>query len=105
MGVWSSLIRAAHARGGRVVVHVFDEITGYAIREAQVGRDVDADTVRRLGEGGALYVVVDYEGGAPTATICHRAQWLRARSRHEIASQPVEAATWRKRDELEITGV
>jgi len=87
---------------GRVVAHILDPITGYSKREVEAGKDIDADTVRRLGENGEVFVVVAYDGGAPTATICKRAQWLRARATQDAIDRDGETSVWRTRQELEI---
>ena len=66
-------------------------------------KDIDADTVRRLGDNGAVFVVVAYDGGTPTATICKRPQWLRAQAQQHAADRNVDASVWGKRQELEIS--
>lgn len=85
-----------------MVAHILDPISGYSSRELRVGRDIDADTVRRLGDDGAVYLVVAYDGGVPTATLCTRAAWLRAQTKQVAEDRVVDAAVWRRRDELEI---
>jgi hypothetical protein len=102
MNLWSTLTRGGAASGSRVIVHILDPIKGASTREVTVGRDVDADTVHRFAEAGALHVVVDYTGGVPSSTVCTRAQWLRMRERQEAAVQEVDPRVWRRRDELDI---
>ena len=75
MSLWSELTRTTFVSSGRVVAHILDPITGYSNRDLQVGKDIDAETVRRLGDNGAVFIVVAYEGGTPTATVCKRARW------------------------------
>lgn len=102
MSLWSALIGTTPGSSGRVVAHILDPITGYSNRDLQVGKDIDADTVRRLGDNGAVFVVVAYEGGTPTATVCKRAQWLRTQAQQRAADQDVDTSVWGKRQELEI---
>jgi len=102
MSLWSALTGTTLGSSGRVVAHILDPITGYSNRDLQVGKDIDADTVRRLGDNGAVFVVVAYEGGTPTATVCKRAQWLRAQTQQRAADQDVDTSVWGKRQELEI---
>lgn len=102
MSLWSALTRRTFGADGRVVAHILDPIAGYSNRDLQVGKDIDADTVRRLGDNGAVFVVVAYEGGSPTATVCKRAQWLRAQAKQAAGDRAVDASVWRKRQELEI---
>ena len=103
MRLWSALTRTTFGAGGRVVAHILDPISGYSNRDLQVGKDIDADTVRRLGDNGAVFIVVAYEGGTPTATICKRPQWLRAQAQQRAAVGDVDASVWGKRQELEIS--
>jgi hypothetical protein len=102
MSLWSALTRTTFGSSGRVVAHILDPITGYSNRDLAVGKDIDADTVRRLGDNGAVFVVVAYEGGTPTATLCKRAQWLRAQAQHHAVDRDVDSSVWGKRQELEI---
>jgi hypothetical protein len=102
MSFWSALTRRTLGSNHRVVAHILDPITGYSNRDLQVGKDIDADTVRRLGDNGAVFVVVAYEGGTPTATVCKQAQWLRAQAEQLAADRDVDASVWGKRQELEI---
>ena len=102
MSLWSALARRTFGSDGRVVAHILDPVTGYSNRDLQVGKDIDADTVRRLGENGEVFVVVAYDGGAPTATICKRAQWLRARAKQDAIDRDGDTSVWRTRQELEI---
>jgi hypothetical protein len=102
MSFWSQAARRTAPSKGRVVAHILDPITGYSNREFQVGKDIAAETVRRLGENGEVFVVVDYDGGVPTATVCRRAQWVRAQARQDDQDRDVVATVWRKREELEI---
>ena len=103
MSLWSALTRKTFGSNGRVVAHILDPITGYSNRDLQVGKDIDADTVRRLGDNGAVFVVVAYERDTCTATVCKRAQWLRAKAKQEAVDRNVDASVWRKREELEIS--
>ena len=102
VSLWSALTRRTFGSNDRVVAHILDPITGYSNRDLQVGKDIDADTVRRLGDNGAVFLVVAYDGGAPTATVCKRAQWLRAQAQHRAADRDIDASVWSKRQELEI---
>ena len=102
MSLWSELTRTTFVSSGRVVAHILDPITGYSNRDLEVGKDIDADTVRRLGENGSVFVVVAYDGGAPSATLCKKAQWLRAKARQDAVEHVVDAKVWHKREELEI---
>jgi hypothetical protein len=102
MSLWSELRRTTFVSSGRVVAHILDPITGYSNRDLQVGKDIDADTVRRLGDNGAVFIVVDYAGGTPTATVCKRAQWLRAQAQQRAAETGLDTTVWGKRQELEI---
>lgn len=88
---------------GRVVAHILDPITGYSNRDLRIGKDIDPDTVRRLGEDGKVFVIVTYDGGVPAANVCKRAQWLRAQAKQEAIGQAADASVWRSRDELEIS--
>jgi hypothetical protein len=103
MSLWRVLTRTTFGSSGRVVAHILDPITGYSNRDLQVGKDIDADTVRRLGDNGAVFVVVSYDGGTPTATICKRPQWLRAQAQQHAAHRDVDVSVWGKRQELEIS--
>ena len=103
MSLWNRLARRTFGSDDRVIAHILDPITGYSNRELQVGRDIDADTVRRLGDNGAVFVVVAYEGGTPTATVCKRPQWLRAQAQQHTADRDVDVSVWGKRQELEIS--
>jgi len=103
MSLWSALSCRTFGSNGRVVAHILDPIAGYSNRDLQVGKDIDADTVRRLGDNGAVFVVVAYEGDTCTATVCKRAQWLRAKAKQDAVDQNVDASVWRKREELEIS--
>ena len=103
MSLWSALARATFASSNRVVAHILDPISGYSSRDLQVGKDIDADIVRRLGDNGAVFVVVAYEGGSPSATVCKREQWLRAQAQQQVAHRDVDASVWSKRQELEIS--
>ena len=103
MSLWSELTRTTFVSSGRVVAHILDPITGYSNRDLQVGKDIDAETVRRLGDNGAVFIVVAYEGGTPTATVCKRAQWLRVQAQQHAADRGVDATVWGKRQELEIS--
>jgi len=102
MSLWSAVTRRKLGSNGHVVAHILDPITGYSNRDLQVGKDIDADTVRRLADNGAVFVVVAYEGGAPSATVCKRTQWLRAKAKQGVVEEDVDAWVWRKREELEI---
>ena len=102
MSLWGAETRRTPGPNGRVVAHILDPITGYSNRDLQVGKEIDPDTVRRLGENGAVFLVVSYEGGVPTATLCTRAQWLKAQAREEASERPIDARVWRKREELPI---
>jgi hypothetical protein len=103
MSLWSALTRSTFGSNGRVVAHILDPITGYSNRDLQVGKDIDADTVRRLGDNGAVFVVVAYEGGSPTATVCKQVQWLRAQAKQNATDRNVDASVWHEREEFEIT--
>jgi hypothetical protein len=59
MSLWSKLTRKTFGSNVRVVAHILDPISGYSNRDLQVGKDIDADTVRRLGDNGAVFVVVE----------------------------------------------
>ena len=100
MSLWSALTRRTFGSNGRVVAHILDPITGYSNRDLQVGKDIEADTVRRLGDNGAVFVVVAYERDTCTATVCKRAQWLRAKAKQDAVNG--DAPAWRQREELEI---
>jgi hypothetical protein len=102
MGLLDTIIGRKTPSAGRVVAHILDPITGYSNRELVVGKDIAADSVRRLGDRGEVFVVVAYDGGAPTATLCTRAQWLRARAKHDPVTPEAGAAAWPRREELEI---
>jgi hypothetical protein len=103
MSLWSALTRRKFGSNDRVVAHILDPITGYSNRDLQVGKDIEADTVRRLGDNGAVFVVVDYQGGTATAIVCKRAHWLRAQAQQHAAERDVDASVWGKRQELEIS--
>jgi hypothetical protein len=102
MGLWSAVLRKPLALHERVVAHILDPIAGYSNRELRVGIDIDPDTVRRLGEDGEIFVVVDYHGGVPTAAIRTRDQWLRAQAKQAAVHVDVDPSVWRKREELKI---
>ena len=102
MNLWSAVTRRKLGPNGHVVAHILDPITGYSNRDLEVGKDIDADIVRRLGDNGAVFVLVDYEGGAPSATVCNKAQWLRAKAKQDVVEKDVDAWVWRKREELEV---
>ena len=103
MSLWSALTRKMFGANDRVVAHILDPITGYSNRDLQVGKDIDGEIVRRWGNNGAVFVVVAYEGGIPTAIICKRAQWLRTQAQQHAADRDVDASVWGKRQELEIS--
>jgi hypothetical protein len=50
-----------------------------------------------------VFIVVAYEGGTPTATVCKRAQWLRVQAQQHAADGGVDTTVWGKRQELEIS--
>ncbi|HTN48657.1 MAG TPA: hypothetical protein VMK32_04425 [Burkholderiaceae bacterium] len=102
MSPWRKIVRSKLGTNDRVVAHILDPITGYANREMLVGKDIDPDTVRRLGDDGDVFVVVDYQGGVPTATVCRRDQWLRVRAKQDATHEDADVAVWRKREELQI---
>lgn len=102
MGLWSALSRTKIGSGDHVVAHILDPIAGYSNRALRVGRDIDPDTVRRLGDQGAVYIVVAYGEGEPTVNVCTRAAWLRAQAKQTSDDRVVDASVWRKRDELKI---
>ena len=103
MSLWSALTQRTFGSKGRVVAHILDPIAGYSNRDLQVGKDIDADSVRRFADNGAVFIVVAYEGGTPTATVCKRAQWLRAQAKQNAAHRDVDASVWGQRHELEIS--
>lgn len=102
MSLWSAVTRSKLSPNGHVVAHILDPITGYSNRDLEVGKDIDADIVRRLGDNGAVFVVVAYEGGAPSATVCKKAQWLRAKAKQDVVEKDVDVRVWRRREELEV---
>jgi hypothetical protein len=102
MSFWSPVTRRRPASKDCVVAHILDPITGYSNRDLRIGRDIDIETVRRLGVGREVFVVVDYEGGVPTATVRTRIQWLRAQAEQDESQRPVDASVWRRREELKI---
>ena len=102
MGIWNAVTRRKRGPKDRVVAHILDPISGHLNRDLCVGKDIDAETVRRLGDSGEIFVIVDYEGGVPTATVCKQAQWLRAQAEQDGKDQPVDTSVWRQREELEI---
>ena len=102
MGLISTVLRKRLPSHDRVVAHILDPITGYSNRELRVGTDIDADTVWRLGHEGEIFLVVDYQGGVPTATVCRREQWLRAQARQDASHVEADPTVWRKREELKI---
>jgi hypothetical protein len=102
MSLWSAVTQRKLGSNGHVVAHILDPITGYSNRDLEVGKDIDADTVQRLGENGSVFVVVAYDGGAPSATLCKKAQWLRAKAKQDAVEHGVDAKVWHKREELEI---
>jgi hypothetical protein len=101
MSLWSA-VRKQLSSQKRVVAHILDPITGYSNRELRIWTDIDPDTVRRLGHDGEVFVIVDYQGGVPTATVCERDQWLRAQARRDASADDVDPSVWRKREELRI---
>ena len=103
MSLWSAVLQKRPRAHGRVVAHVLDPITGYSNRELTVGKDIDADVVRRLGENGEVFLIVAYDGGVPSATLCSRAQWLRIRAKQDAVDRADDAAVWRAREELRIS--
>jgi len=102
MGLWSALSRVNLGSGEHVVAHILDPIAGYSNRDLRVGKDIDAETVRRLGDQGAVYIVVAYGDGEPTVNVCTRAAWLRAQAKQTIDDRVIDASVWRKRDEIKI---
>lgn len=102
MGLIDTIIGRKHPSTGRVVAHILDPITGYSNRELAVGKDIAADSVRRLGDHGEVFIVVTYDGGSPTATLCTRTQWHRARTKQDPVGPEPGAAAWPRREELEI---
>jgi hypothetical protein len=102
MGLWRAISRTTLGPGDHVVAHILDPIAGYSNRDLRVGTDIDADTVRRLGDQGAVYIVVAYGNGEPTVNVCTRAAWLRAQTKQTHDDRVVDAAVWRKREELKI---
>jgi hypothetical protein len=102
MKLWQALARGATNGGTRVVMHILDPIRGESSREVVIGREIDADTVRRFAEAGALHVVVDYAGGVPSSRLVSRDQWLRVRERREAAAQDADPKVWRRREELDV---
>jgi hypothetical protein len=102
MSFWNSVKRKKPGVKGHVVAHILDPITGYSNRDLQVGKDIDADTIRRLGDSAEVFVVVDYEGGVASANLCKRAQWLRTRAEQVDKNRTVDVSVWRRREELKI---
>lgn len=102
MTLWDAITGRKTQSMGRVVAHIFDPITGYSNRELVVGKDIAADSVHRLGDRGEVFLLVAYDGGAPTATLRTRAQWLRARAREDPVTPEAGVAAWPRREELEI---
>jgi len=102
MGFIGAVLRKQRPSNDRVVAHILDPITGYSNRELRIGTDIDPDTVRRLGYDGEIFVVVDYQGGVPTATVRRREQWLRAQARQDASHVEADPTVWRKREELKI---
>jgi hypothetical protein len=103
MSLWGDVLQMRPRARGRVVAHVLDPINGYSNRELTVGKDIDADIVRRLGENGEVFLIVAYEVGVPSAILCSRAQWLRIRARQDAVDRADDAAVWRSREELRIS--
>ena len=48
MSLWRAVTRMKLGSNDHVVAHILDPITGYSNRDLQVGKDIDADTVRAL---------------------------------------------------------
>jgi hypothetical protein len=103
MKLWDAMTGRKTQSMGRVVAHIFDPITGYSNRELAVGKDIAADSVRRLGDRGEVFLLVAYDGGEPTATLCTRGQWQKARANQDPVTPGAGAAAWPRREELEIS--
>jgi len=103
MGLWSTVRRTVHGTKDRVVAHILDPISGYSNRELRVGTDIPADTVRRMGENGEVFIVVTYESGVPSAIVRRRADWLRVQARQEDVGPVPDPSVWRSREELKIS--
>jgi len=102
MSLWRAVLRKQLPSDDRVVAHILDPISGYSNRELRVGTDIDPDTVQRLGHNGEIYIVVDYQGGVPSATVHRRDQWLRAQARQDANHIDADPSVWRRREELQI---
>jgi hypothetical protein len=103
MGLWSTVRRRVHRSEGRVVAHILDPIAGYSNRELRIGSDIAAETVRRMGDNGEVFIVVSYKSGVPSAIVRRRADWLRVQARQDDLDPVSDTSVWRAREELKIS--
>jgi len=83
-----------------IVAHILDPNSGYTKQIWQVGKDIDVDTVKRLGENGEVFVLVSYEQGQRSSAICKRAIWLQAKALLDESERAWKESTKRTRDAL-----
>jgi len=83
-----------------IVAHILDPNSGYTKQIWQVGKDIDVDTVKRLGENGEVFVLVSYKQGQRRSAICKRAIWLQAKALLDESERAWKESTKRTRDAL-----
>lgn len=87
---WEAAEKVSHVE--TVVAHVLDPIAGYTKQMWRVGSDIEADTVKELGENGEIFIIVAYEQGEPKTMVCDRALWLRVKAQDDEVDRSGEEA-------------
>lgn len=83
-----------------VVAHVLDPKTGHTVQKWLVGPDIEADTVKRLGENGEIFVAIYYEEGKPKTMICKRAVWMQIKAQNDAIDRASEESRQKVLDVL-----
>lgn len=83
-----------------VVAHIIDPKSGYVKQQWTVGKHVEKETVRRLGDNGNVFVVVGYEAGNAKHVICKREIWNQVKAQFNGIDKVGSESMRRIMDEL-----
>lgn len=84
-----------------VTAHILDPNVGYTQQQWVVGEQVGEDTVRQLGDGENVFVVVAYEAGQAKRVICKREIWNQVKSQFDGIDRAGAESMRRAMDELD----
>jgi hypothetical protein len=88
------------SRVEKVIAHVLDPNSGYTKQTWQVGINIEAETVKRMGENGEIFIVIAYEQGEAKTLLCKRDAWILVKAQHDAIDRGEGASIRKLNDDL-----